>query len=40
MDLHFVLVCGQLAENLLNHKAWWIPLMDGNMVLQMILINL
>jgi hypothetical protein len=28
-DQHFVLVFGQLAEKLLDHKAWLTPLTDG-----------
>ncbi len=32
-DWYFVPVCDQLAEKLLDHKAWWTPLADGRMVL-------
>jgi hypothetical protein len=31
------LVCGQLAEKLLDHKTWWTPLADGKMVLHVLL---
>ncbi len=36
-DQYFVLVCGQLAEKLLDHKAWWTPFADGKMVLHVLI---
>jgi hypothetical protein len=38
-DWYYIPVCGLLAKELLDHKAWWTPLVDGKMVLHVLMCN-